>query len=111
MNDEKAAGRDLNYADVVASFQKAAIKVLVKKVLDAAHDKHISTITLSGGVAANSALRETLIGEAQQQGFQVYYPPLIMCTDNGAMIAGAGYHLFQEGVRDGLDLGAHASIL
>jgi N6-L-threonylcarbamoyladenine synthase len=110
VTEQQSAGQEINYADVVASFQHAVIKVLVKKVLQAAEEKQVSTITLSGGVAANSALRETLIEQAQHQGFSVYYPPLVMCTDNGAMIAGVGYHLFQEGVRHGFDLGAYASI-
>ncbi|PIE33368.1 tRNA (adenosine(37)-N6)-threonylcarbamoyltransferase complex transferase subunit TsaD [candidate division KSB3 bacterium] len=110
VTEQRQSGRDLNDADVVASFQKSAIRVLVKKVLHAAREQQISTITLSGGVAANSALRETLIADAQQQGIAVYYPPLVMCTDNGAMIAGVAYHLYQEGVRSGLDLNAYPSI-
>ena len=110
VNDERAAGREINYPDVVASFQKAAIRVLIKKVLDVAQKEHISTLTLSGGVAANSALRETLIHEAQQRGLAVFYPPLIMCTDNGAMIAGAAYHLYQQGARSDWHLGAYASL-
>ncbi len=110
VTEQQSTGQEINYADVVASFQQAAIKVLVKKVLQAAEEKQVSAITLSGGVAANSALRETLIREAQQGGFKIYYPPLILCTDNAAMIAGVAYHLFQEGVRHGLDLGAYASI-
>ncbi len=110
VTDRRNAGHDVNAADVAASFQRAAIKVLVKKVLEASKDKQVSRITLSGGVAANSALRETLIREAQQEGFQVYYPSLVLCTDNGAMIAGVGYHLYQEGVRSGFNLGAYASI-
>lgn len=110
VTEQQQAGQAFNYADVVASFQRAALKVLVKKVLDAAREKRVSTITLSGGVAANSALREILIQEAQRSGVQVYYPPAILCTDNGAMIAGAAYHLYQQGVRSGLDLGAYASI-
>lgn len=110
VTEQQQAGQTLNYADIVASFQRAAIKVLVKKVLGAAQEKQVSTITLSGGVAANSALREMLIQEAQRSGVQVYYPPLILCTDNGAMIAGVAYHLYQQGVRSGLDLGAYASL-
>jgi N6-L-threonylcarbamoyladenine synthase len=110
VNEQQAAGVELNYADVVAGFQKAAVKVLVKKVLNAAQEKGVSTLTLSGGVAANSALRKTLIEEAAKQKLLVYYPPLVMCTDNGAMIAGVGYHLYQEGVRSGFDLGAYPSI-
>ncbi len=110
VTDQHHAGQAINYADVVASFQQAAIKVLVKKALEAAQEKQVSTITLSGGVAANSALRTILIQEAQQAGIQVYYPPLILCTDNGAMIAGVAYHLYQQGVRSSLDLGAYASL-
>jgi N6-L-threonylcarbamoyladenine synthase len=110
VNGQQNAGQDINYADVVAGFQHAAIRVLVKKVLHAAKDKQVATITLSGGVAANSALREGLITQAQQHGFKVYYPRPVLCTDNGAMIAGVAYHLFREGTRDALDLGAYASI-
>jgi N6-L-threonylcarbamoyladenine synthase len=108
--EQQNAGAEIDYADVVASFQHAAIKVLVKKVLQATEDKHVSTITLSGGVAANSALRNELIAQAQKKGCHVYYPRPVMCTDNGAMIAGVAYHLYREGVRDSLDLGVSASI-
>jgi len=110
VTEQQSAGQEINYADVVAGFQQAAIRVLVKKVLQAAEEKQVSTITLSGGVAANSALRGRLTEQAQQQGVSVYYPRPVMCTDNGAMIAGVAYHLFREGVRHGLDLGAYASI-
>ena len=110
VNEQQEVGVELNYADVVAGFQKAAVKVLVKKVLNAAAEKGVSTLTLSGGVAANSALREALIEEAAKQDIRVCYPPLVMCTDNGAMIAGVGYHLYQEGARNGFDLGAYPSI-
>ncbi|PID56126.1 tRNA (adenosine(37)-N6)-threonylcarbamoyltransferase complex transferase subunit TsaD [candidate division KSB3 bacterium] len=110
VNEQRDAGVDLNDADVVASFQKAAVKVLVKKVLNAAEEKSVSTLTLSGGVAANSALRDALIEEARQRDLRVCFPPLLMCTDNGAMIAGVGYHLYQDGVRSSFDLGALPSI-
>lgn len=110
VNDEQTAGRAINYPDVVASFQKAAIRVLVKKVISAAKEQRVATVTLSGGVAANSALRDTLIQDAQRAGIAVYYPPLVMCTDNGAMIAGVAYHLYQQGVRSDWHLGAYANL-
>ena len=110
VNEQREAGNEVNDADVVASFQRAAIRVLIKKVLNAAKEHQVSTITLSGGVAANSALRELLISDAQRSGIKVCYPPMILCTDNGAMIAGVGYYLYQQGVRSDLDLGAYASI-
>ena len=110
VTDQKKAGNDVNDADVAAGFQQAAIKVLVKKVLHAADEKAISTITLSGGVAANSGLRETLVRQGAANGYRIRYPRPVMCTDNGAMIAGVGYHLYQQGVRDGLDLNVSANI-
>jgi N6-L-threonylcarbamoyladenine synthase len=110
VTEQEQAGQPIAAADVVASFQQAAIKVLVKKVLHAARERQVSTITLSGGVAANSSLRATLIEQTRQQGLTVYYPPPVLCTDNGAMIAGVGYHLWQQGVRDGLDLGVAANV-
>ena len=110
VTEQQQAGREINTADVVAGFQQAAIKVLVKKVLQAALAKQVTTITLAGGVAANSALRAALRAAAATHGINVSYPRLVLCTDNGAMIAGVAYHLFRAGVRDGLDLGASASI-
>ncbi len=110
VTEQQRAGNDVNNADVAAGFQQAAIKVLVKKVLDAADEKAVSTITLSGGVAANSGLRKTLIGQGEANGYHIRYPRPVMCTDNGAMIAGVGYHLYKQGVRDGLDLNVSANI-
>ena len=110
VTEQQKAGNDVNDADVAAGFQQAAIKVLIKKTLYAADEKAVSTITLSGGVAANSGLRETLIRQGKANGYRVRYPRPVMCTDNGAMIAGVGYHLYQQGVRDGLDLNVSANI-
>lgn len=110
VTDQRDAGNEVKDADVAAAFQKAAIKVLVKKVLHAATEKAVSTITLSGGVAANSGLRETLIQQGEAAGYRICYPRPVMCTDNGAMIAGVAYHLYQQGVRAGLDLNVSANI-
>jgi N6-L-threonylcarbamoyladenine synthase len=60
-----------------------------------------------GGVAANSRLRRIL---AEHEELEVHFPPLELCTDNGAMIAGLGYHLLQRGDRDGLELDVSARV-
>ncbi|KAA3637625.1 MAG: tRNA (adenosine(37)-N6)-threonylcarbamoyltransferase complex transferase subunit TsaD [Calditrichaeota bacterium] len=81
--------------DIAASFQEAAIEVLVIKTLKAAEDKNLNHISLSGGVAANSRLRsmfEERIGDNQK----LFYPSIKLCTDNAAMIAAAGYFRFQK---------------
>jgi N6-L-threonylcarbamoyladenine synthase len=59
-----------------------------------------------GGVAANSRLREKFLDEGQSRGFEVYIPPMVLCTDNAAMIAVVGENLLRKGRRDPLDLNA-----
>jgi len=108
--DVKRTNRDMiTIEDIAASFQAAVVDVLVYKSLHAAKTTGARTITLTGGVAANSQLRASLKAAAAQIGAEVYYPPLSLCTDNGAMIAGIAYHKYQQGLRDGLSLNAAAN--
>lgn len=100
----------LPLADVAASFQAAVAEVLVTKTVQAARRLGVKHILLAGGVAANSALRRRLDAEASRRGIGVTYPPLVLCTDNAAMIAAAGHFLYLNGERAGLDLNAHANL-
>ena len=95
--------------DIAASFQAAVVDVLVYKSLHAAKATSAKAITLTGGVAANSELRASLKTAAAEIGAEVYYPPMNLCTDNGAMIAGIAYEKYQHGLRDGLSLNAAAN--
>ena len=95
--------------DIAASFQAAVVDVLVYKSVRAAKSTGASAITLTGGVAANSQLRTSLKTAAAEIGAEVYYPPMDLCTDNGAMIAGVAYQKYQQGLRDGLSLNAAAN--
>lgn len=79
-------------ADLAASFESTAVEVLVEKTKLAAQEFQPASITVSGGVAANAHLRERLTTEF---GNRVTIPPLAYCTDNAAMIAGAGYFINQ----------------
>lgn len=74
-------------ADLAASFQAAAVDVLVAKSLAALAMTGMKRLVVSGGVGANSRLREQLNHEVSSRGYRVFYPPLEFCTDNGAMIA------------------------
>ncbi len=85
-------------ADIAASFQEAAVEVLVEKTTRAASELAVSHVTISGGVAANSRLREWLARSLADCGRRLFFPSTSLCTDNGAMIAAAGYYRYQ---RDG----------
>jgi len=78
--------------DIAASFQEAVADVLVEKTRRAAKKHRIETITLAGGVACNSRLRDRFKELADQQDSRFYTPTPILCTDNAAMIAGLAYH-------------------
>lgn len=91
---------------VVASYQEAIVEVLVEKTLAAAEMSDLTSVVVCGGVAANSRLREKFLDEGQSRGFEVYIPPMVLCTDNAAMIAVVGENLLRKGRRDPLDLNA-----
>ncbi len=82
------------------------MEVLVEKTLAAAEMSDLTSVVVCGGVAANSRLREKFLDEGQSRGFEVYIPPMVLCTDNAAMIAVVGENLLRKGRRDPLDLNA-----
>lgn len=77
-------------ADIAAAFQLATVEVLTSKSLGALRASGLHTLVVAGGVGANRQLRDRLNAEARRLNISVYYPPLDLCTDNGAMIAFAG---------------------
>jgi len=80
--------------NIAAAFQETAVRILVTRILRAVEDTGLTTIVAGGGVAANSRLREML---AARKELTCIFPPLKLCTDNGAMIAGLGYQYLKQG--------------
>ena len=83
---------DYSVAKVAYAFQESVVAVLVEKSLKACRKLKVNTLLIGGGVAANSALRASLQAQAALQGVDVFFPPMVLCLDNAAMIAGLAYH-------------------
>jgi tRNA N6-adenosine threonylcarbamoyltransferase len=86
---------DSKTLDLIASFQRAVVDDLVFKTLAAAREREVRTLLVTGGVAANSELRETFSIEAAKEGLPVFFPSRSLSTDNAAMIATAAWPRYQ----------------
>jgi len=99
-------------ADLAASFEQAAVDVLIARsrralAEESAHSRRIAVV---GGVAANRRLRAAFAAAAESDGFEVIFPPLALCTDNAAMIAAAGAKALARGERHGLALDSFSRV-
>ena len=110
LRGEQAANRDVNAADVAASFQEAIVDVQVSKTIQAANETGVRTVLLGGGVVANTRLRDRIAEAGEARGLRVRYPPLELCTDNAAMIAAVGSARLARGERSSLDIPADPNL-
>lgn len=106
LNQKKMKRESINRADVAASFQKAVVSVLVDNSMKACKLKHADKMAVAGGVAANTCLRDTLIGRGHDNDINVMFPDFVLCTDNAAMIGSAAYFEYMKGVTSPLSLNA-----
>jgi N6-L-threonylcarbamoyladenine synthase len=97
-------------ADIAASFQEAVVDMLLSPTLKAAEDFGVGRIVLAGGVSANSRLREKMAERGEKLNLEVCFSSPALCTDNGAMVALAGYHWLSRGHRDDWRLNADADL-
>jgi N6-L-threonylcarbamoyladenine synthase len=99
-----ARGEALDVSAIAAAFQEAVVDVLATKTVAAAKAEGAAEVALAGGVAANLALRSRLARDLRRAGIPLRYPPVALCTDNAAMIAGAAYFHLARGERSPLTL-------
>ena len=98
---------NIKKADLCASFEKAVTEVLIENTKQAIKKTNTTQIAIAGGVSANSYIRNAFLNlENEFNNLKVYMPDLKLCTDNGAMIASAGYYNFINGNINNLDLNA-----
>lgn len=97
---------EINKADLVASFQNAVVEALSSRAIMAAKEYGINKLAVAGGVASNSALRQSLIDECKKNKISFYHPSPVFCTDNAAMIGVAGYYEYIKGKRADWNLNA-----
>ena len=110
VHNAEQKGEPWKKEDVAASFQHAAIDVLVNKAVAAAKEYGFDKIAVTGGVAANGYLRETLKSAAEKNGLTAVIPEKKICTDNGSMIGAEGYIQYKKGNFADLTLNASAVV-
>ncbi|HEV8181233.1 MAG TPA: tRNA (adenosine(37)-N6)-threonylcarbamoyltransferase complex transferase subunit TsaD, partial [Candidatus Angelobacter sp.] len=101
---------DKKTLDLAASFQRAVVEDLVGKTLQAAEERDVRTLFVTGGVAANRELRETFTLHSSEAGVPVYFPSRKLSTDNAAMIAAAAFPKLHAGDFAGAEFSAEASL-
>jgi len=92
-----------SFPDIAASFQERALKVIMDNSLRAMEKYGVNSLVIGGGVSANSRFRDMVLEKSKLKNFKAYFPPIQLCSDNAAMIAGLGYRLYKKGIRSSLD--------
>lgn len=102
-------GEEVPVADVAASFQYCVCDVLASRLVEVAKAEGVKDVCLAGGVAANAKLRELSEKYAKENGINIHFPPLVLCTDNAAMIGARAYFEWKKGNFMKSDLNAVAT--
>ena len=97
VHNEEQRGEEIRKADLATSFQKVAVESITSKVRKAIVEQGINYVIVAGGVAANNGLRTAMQELTEELGVELSIPPMKYCTDNGTMIAAAGYFAYQDG--------------
>lgn len=97
INSAEMKGQPIVVEDIAASFQKTVVEVLTEHAIRAIREYDCKEFAIAGGVASNTALRESISKACEKEGVKFYCPAPIYCTDNAAMIGVAAYHEYISG--------------
>ena len=98
VHNEKQRGNEIRKEDLATSFENIVVKTLTKKTMKAVEEYKVKELLIAGGVSANSGIREEFDKLCKEKGIKLVVPKLAYCTDNGAMIAAAGYYYYKKGL-------------
>ena len=110
IHNSRQKGEELDEASLAASFAAAVSDALVPRAVEATKMLGYKKLAVCGGVAANSRIRSDLTCLCDENGIEIFAPPLKLCGDNGAMIASQAYYEYMAGKRGGLDCNAYATM-
>ncbi len=110
VHNAEQKGEKIDRASLAASFTKAVSDSLVPRTIRAAKELGYKKLVVAGGVAANSRIRADFKRTAEENGLELYVPPLKLCGDNGAMVGAQGYYEYLAGNTAGSDLNAYATM-
>ena len=110
VHNAEQKGEEIDRASLAASFTKAVSDSLVPRTVRAAKELGYKKVVVAGGVAANSRIRADFRRAAEENGFELFVPPLRLCGDNGAMVGAQGYYEYLAGNIAGSDLNAYATM-
>ncbi len=109
VHNELQRGNEIRKEDLATSFQNRVVEILTKKTMKALKEYNVKNLIIAGGVSANKGIRDTFTEICKEEGINLTIPNIKYCTDNGAMIAAAGYFAYKKGIRAGLNLKAEAT--
>ena len=110
LHNAKQKGEELDIPSLCASFEKTVCEALISRIMSAAEQTNAKTISVAGGVSANTRLRQTLTEEAKKRGLTLSMPPLSLTGDNAAMIGSQAYYEYLAGHIADADLNAVATL-
>ena len=98
VHNEQQRGNEIRKEDLACSFENIVVKTLTKKTMKAIKEYNVKELLIAGGVSANSGIREEFERLCKKEGIKLVVPKISYCTDNGAMIAAAGYYYYKKGL-------------